>query len=220
MDAEGRTVVISDLAANSLETTAAAIHNDGGRVHACLANVRNRADFENAFEETMRFAGGLDALVNVEGTNMLKNVEEMDDDEWQAIMETNLTSVYRTCHLAIPEMRAAGGGAIVNIASIAAILAENRCGAYSASRAGVVMLTKNMAMNFGRDNIRINAICPGSTRMPRVENYWKKSPTGKSELVDLCASSVSGIIGRLLHHRRCSGRRRRPDGRLSRADLR
>ncbi|MDF2116520.1 SDR family NAD(P)-dependent oxidoreductase [Roseiarcaceae bacterium H3SJ34-1] len=184
---KGGTAVISDLAADALEAAASAIRSDGGRVHACLANVRHRADIEHAFAETQRFAGGLDALFNVAGTNMPKNVEEMDDDEWHAIMETNLTSVYRACHLAIPEMRRRGGGAIVNIASIAGILAENRCGAYSASKAGVVMLTKNMAMDFGRDNIRVNAICPGSTRTPRVENYWKRSPTGRSELVDLCA---------------------------------
>jgi NAD(P)-dependent dehydrogenase (short-subunit alcohol dehydrogenase family) len=106
----------------------------------------------------------------------------MDDEEWYRIIDTNLTSVYRCSKLAIPEMRKRGGGAIVNIASVAGIMAENRCGAYTASKGGVVLLTRNMAMDFARDNIRVNAVCPGSTRTPRVERYWQKSPTGKSEV--------------------------------------
>ena len=82
----------------------------------------------------------------------------------------------------IPEMRRRGGGSIVNISSVAGYLAENRCGAYSASKAGVILLSQNMAMDFARDNIRVNVVCPGSTRTPRLERYWRNSPTGKSEI--------------------------------------
>jgi NAD(P)-dependent dehydrogenase (short-subunit alcohol dehydrogenase family) len=149
-------------------------------------DVRRADEIRNAVAAAAGLGGGLDALFNVAGINIPKNVEQMEEDEWYDVIDTNLTAVYRSCKSGIGEMRKRGGGAIVNIASIAGVMAENRCGAYSASKGGVVLLTRNMAMDFARDHIRVNAICPGSTRTPRVEQYWRKSPTGKSELADMC----------------------------------
>ena len=178
--------VLSDIDGERVRVVADEVRNMGGEAEPMSVDVKNLDDLRRGIARTVEFGGGLDVVFNVAGINIPKNVEHIEEDEWDAIIDTNLKSVYRTSKLAIPEMRQRGGGAIVNIASIAGIMAENRCGAYSASKGGVVLLTRNMAMDFAADNIRVNAICPGATRTPRTEGYWKKSPTGKSEMAEMC----------------------------------
>jgi NAD(P)-dependent dehydrogenase (short-subunit alcohol dehydrogenase family) len=180
--AYGGTVFVTDIDPAAADAVAAEI---GGTAHAMKLDVKDRQEIRDAVAAAVAFAGGLDALFNVAGINIPRNIEEMAEDEWYAVLDTNLTSIYRTCKCALPEMRRRGGGAIVNIASVAGILAENRCGAYSASKGGVMLLTRNLAMDFAKDNIRVNAVCPGSTRTPRLEKYWQKSLTGKSEIAVL-----------------------------------
>jgi NAD(P)-dependent dehydrogenase (short-subunit alcohol dehydrogenase family) len=180
--AHGGTVLVTDIDEASANAVAAEI---GGAAHGMKVDVKNLDAIREAVTTAVRIGGGLDALFNVAGINIPRNVEEMEEDDWYAVLDTNLTSIYRTCKFAIPEMRKRGGGAIVNVASVAGILAENRCGAYSASKGGVMLLTRNLAMDFAKDNIRVNAVCPGSTRTPRLEKYWQKSPTGKSEIAVL-----------------------------------
>jgi NAD(P)-dependent dehydrogenase (short-subunit alcohol dehydrogenase family) len=181
----GGTAVLTDIIAADAADAAAELGKAGLDAHSFRLDVRSVDEIQAAVGETVRVAGGIDALFNVAGTNFPRNVEELEEEDWYRLMDTNLTSVYRLCKRVIPQMRRRGGGAIVNIASVAGVLAENRCPAYSASKAGVVMLTRNMAMDFARDNIRVNAICPGSVRTPRTEKYWRSSPTGKSEIAGL-----------------------------------
>lgn len=182
----GGVVLVSDLSEALAHEVVAEIDANGGRARAVRLDVSKADEIVAAVGEAVEFTGGLDVLFNVAGINIPKNVEAMDDDEWHRVLDVNLTSVYRACKQTIPHMRRRGGGAIVNIASIAGVMAENRCGAYSASKGGVVLLTRNMAMDFARDGIRVNAVCPGSTRTPRTESYWKKSPTGESEMAQMC----------------------------------
>jgi meso-butanediol dehydrogenase / (S,S)-butanediol dehydrogenase / diacetyl reductase len=183
----GGAAIVTDLDEAKAHVVAEELCSSGALAFAMGVDVRNTQDIVGSVRGAVSFAGGIDALFNVAGINIVKNVEEMEEEEWYAVLDTNLTSIYRISKCAIPEMRRRGGGAIVNIASIAGVMAENRCGAYSASKGGVVLLTRNMAMDFGRDNIRVNAVCPGSTRTPRTEKYWQRSPSGKSELAELCA---------------------------------
>ncbi len=180
--AHGGAAIVTDVDEAAAQRVAAEI---GDRAHAMTLDVKNRDQIRETVAAAARIGGALDALFNVAGINIPRNVEEMDEDDWYAVLDTNLTSIYRLCKAAIPEMRKRGGGVVVNVASVAGILAENRCGAYSASKGGVMLLTRNLAMDFAKDNIRVNAVCPGSTRTPRLEKYWEKSPTGKSEIAVL-----------------------------------
>jgi NAD(P)-dependent dehydrogenase (short-subunit alcohol dehydrogenase family) len=180
--ARGGTVVASDARFESVEAVASEISGQGGKVLPLAMDVSSLAAIRQGYAQTQAFAGGVDALFNVAGVNIHHNVEEMEEGDWDRLFDINLKSIYRLSKLAIPDMRKRGGGSIVNIASVAGVLAENRCGAYSASKGGVLLLTRNMAIDFGADNIRVNAICPGSTRTPRIEEYWKQSPTGTSEI--------------------------------------
>jgi meso-butanediol dehydrogenase/(S,S)-butanediol dehydrogenase/diacetyl reductase len=184
--AGGGSAILVDLDGDAAAAVAREIEALGGRAWPLAADVSRLSDIERAFATGLQAAGGLDALFNVAGTNMARNVEEMSDEEWRRIFDTNLTSVYRCCHRAIPELRKRGGGAIVNIASTAGILAENRCAAYSSSKAGVIMLTRNMAMDFARDNIRTNAICPGGTMTPRIKSYMERAGGDGEMMEQIC----------------------------------
>ena len=178
--------LLSDIDEEQVNRVADEVKAMGASAEAIKVDVRSLDDIRRGLSRAVALGGGLDVVFNVAGINIPKNVEHIEEEEWDAVVDTNLKSIYRTSKIAIPEMRQRGGGVIVNVASIAGIMAENRCGAYSASKGGVVMLTRNMAMDFAKDNIRVNVICPGATRTPRTEGYWKKSPTGKSEMAEMC----------------------------------
>jgi len=116
-------------------------------LYPCRTDVTSLDDIKTMVAKAPQVFGGLDVLFNVAGTNMFKTVEEAEDEEWRFIVDINLMSVYRASKYAIPEMRKRGGGSIINVASTAGILAENRCSAYSATKAAVIMLSRNMAMD-------------------------------------------------------------------------
>lgn len=106
--------------------------------------------------------GGLDVLVNNAGIIDFGTVEDLSEEAWWRVLDVNLTSQFRGCKMAVPLMRARGGGAIVNLASINSIRGNNRTVAYSASKGGVMAMTMAAALDHVADNIRINCVCPGS----------------------------------------------------------
>lgn len=178
----GGIVVVTDADARAADKVAQEL---GSGHHACGLNVADLGAIQAAVNFAVEKAGGIDVLFNVAGVNMPRNVEEIEDADWSRILDINLTSVYRCSKYAIPHMRKRGGGAIVNVASIAGVMAENRCSAYSASKGGVVLLTRNMAMDFAPDRIRVNAVCPGSTLTPRIEGYMANQPEHRREMEEM-----------------------------------
>jgi NAD(P)-dependent dehydrogenase (short-subunit alcohol dehydrogenase family) len=182
----GGTAIVSDVAGDRAQGVAAEVSAFGGRALASTDDVTDPAAAARLVAKAVGQFGGLDVLFNVAGVNLHQNVEEMSDAEWYRIVDTNLTSVVRFSRSAIPEMRKRGGGAIVNVASIAGVMGENRCAAYTASKGGVVLLTRNMAMDFARHNIRVNALCPGSTLTPRIQTYLDRFPGREREMAELC----------------------------------
>lgn len=181
----GGIVIVADRDDAAAAAVTAEIQNAGGAALALHVDVTDLKQIEAMVQRTIEKYRGLDALFNVAGVNMPKNVEEASDEEWRFIMDTNLTSVYRCSKHAIPELRRRGGGSIVNISSAAGIVAENRCAAYSASKAAVNNLTRNMAMDFSRDNIRVNAVCPGATETPRLRSYFENNSGHEAQMVGL-----------------------------------
>ncbi len=120
--------------------------------------------------------GGIDVLVNNAGTALMKAVPETTVSEWHRVIDTNLTSAFLLSRMAIPLMRERGGGAIVNVASEAGVVGFRTYAAYSASKAGLVNLTRAMALDHAAERIRVNCVCPGSIETPLLEEYYASFP--------------------------------------------
>lgn len=180
----GGTAIVTDLVRDAAAQVASEIEAAGGRASAYELDVASLDSIKTVVAAAIASGGGLDALFNVAGTNLPKTVEETDDAEWQRILDVNLTSVYRCSKYALPALRTRRG-AIVNIASIAGIIGEGRCAAYSASKGGVVLLTRNMAMDFAAEGVRVNVICPAGAKTPRTEEYMRKVPGMEREMLQL-----------------------------------
>ncbi|MBV1960891.1 MAG: SDR family oxidoreductase [Immundisolibacteraceae bacterium] len=183
----GGAAVLTDLDEQAAQKAADEIASRGADVMAIGLDVTNLDQVNQLVPALLNRYSGIDVLFNVVGNNSMRTVEEATDEEWRFIIDTNLMSVFRVSKVVIPELRKRGGGSIINISSIAGVLAENRCSAYSASKGAVITLTKNMAMDFAKDHIRVNCVCPGGTYTPRIRGYMEANPGHEKIMTDLCS---------------------------------
>ena len=128
------------------------------------------ADVEQLIETAVSAGGRLDILVNNAGIGMVKQITEVNEEDWDACIDTNLKGAFFGCKHAIRRMQTGGGGAIVNLASNAGLLPRAHDPVYSISKAALVALTKSLALCHGPDRIRINAVCPGPVGDTRMMN--------------------------------------------------
>jgi NAD(P)-dependent dehydrogenase (short-subunit alcohol dehydrogenase family) len=156
---EGTVVVAGDLRGGDLELDV----TSPASVAAAMSEIRERH-------------GGLDVVVNNAGVTIVGAVHELAEDDWDRELATNLKSVYLVSKAAWPLLRERGGGSILSTASIAGLWAIPADAAYCASKAGVVMLTKCMALDGAKDGIRVNCVCPGFTETPMIEGYFDAQP--------------------------------------------
>jgi NAD(P)-dependent dehydrogenase (short-subunit alcohol dehydrogenase family) len=177
---EGASVAGIDLDPAAVETTAAAIRAAGGRAVALVGDVTAADVVPRLVREAAEALGGLDVVVNNVGIGGQGTVETIAESEWDRVMQTNPKSVYLVSRAALPFLRAAGGGAIVNIGSGVGIRGAANWAAYGASKAAVVMLTKNMALDHAGDRIRVNCVCPGmvDTELARSNLEWRARTRG------------------------------------------
>jgi NAD(P)-dependent dehydrogenase (short-subunit alcohol dehydrogenase family) len=159
---EGARVGVADVDAESAEATATAIRESGGKAHAVTIDVADPESVERGVAETRAELGPIDVLVNVAGVWTGGNALEMEVSDWDRVMAVNARGVFLCSRAVLPEMVERKRGSIVNISSLAALKGTRRAGAYNASKAAVIALTKNMALDFADDGIRVNAICPGA----------------------------------------------------------
>ena len=157
---EGAKVLLVDQIEERVQGTVEVIEAEGGEASVFVADVTNASDCEAMVEAVVQRYGHLDILHNNVGVNGPGSVVEVSEEEWERVMRINLSSMILTSKHAIPQMAAQGGGAIVNISSISAIRPRGMT-PYTVSKAGVVALTQAMAIDHGKDNIRVNCILPG-----------------------------------------------------------
>jgi glucose 1-dehydrogenase len=155
---------------------------------------------EDIFQRARDFHPTLDVLVNNAAVQVAKPLVETSIEEWDAVMASNLRSVFLFVKLAHPLMKAAGGGAIVNVSSVHAIQTSANIAAYAASKGGLLALTRAMAIEFAPDNIRVNAILPGAVDTPMLRAGLGRGHVGNGDvqerLDNLARKTVSGKVGK------------------------
>lgn len=149
------------IASNDRERGEAAEASLGGRVRYCYVDVREAASVLGGFEALDNWFGSIDVLVNNAGVGAVGAVDEVPVRLWDECFDTNVKGAFLCCREAIPRMRRRGGGAIINIASNAGLIARARDPVYCASKAALVMFTRSMALGHAEDRVRVNAVCPG-----------------------------------------------------------
>ncbi len=169
----GARVVISSRNQAAVDQVAAAFQADGLDASAVAANIGNPEDITRLVETTVKSCGGIDIVVNNAAANpVFGPIHETDERAFNKIIDVNLKGPFELCKQVQPVMRERGGGAIINISSIGGITPERFIGVYSVSKAAINNLTKAMAQDWGKDNIRVNAICPGLVKTRFSEALW------------------------------------------------
>ena len=183
--AEGAKIVITGRRKEALAETVAALPE--GSVLPFAGDVRNADDAKAMVEATVKFGGKIDILVNNAGIDPAGNVVDVSIDLWKSVIETNLYGPFYTMKFAIPYMINAGGGAIVNIASLAGLRRIPGMPAYCSSKSGLIGLSQSVALDFGKDNIRCNVVCPGATRTAMLEGSMQG-------LADSLGTDITGAL--------------------------
>jgi NAD(P)-dependent dehydrogenase (short-subunit alcohol dehydrogenase family) len=160
---EGAAVVVADISRDKAQAVVSEIIAHSGKAEAVALDVTDPSQCERVVQEAVKRYGKLTSLANVAAAaTPLGTVEELSLENWRTAFDVNLTGMFLMCKYAVPEMRRAGGGTIVNIASSHGHIGMPRRPAYCSSKGAVLQLTKCLAIDFGADNIRANSISPGA----------------------------------------------------------
>ena len=170
---EGARVIVADIDEDAGRRTVSEIELNGGEALYVGVDVGQAASVEAMIQQVVERFGRVDILVNNAGIQRMGTVEETTDEDWQAVLGVNLTGVFLCSRAVIPQMKKLGAGNIINIASGAGMVGVPQSAAYCASKGGVVLLTRQMALDYERFNLRVNAICPGAVNTPLMEGFFR-----------------------------------------------
>jgi NAD(P)-dependent dehydrogenase (short-subunit alcohol dehydrogenase family) len=173
---EGAKVTVVDRNKAAGEETVELIRAAGGDAAFSLADVSKAGDIQKAVESTVERYGKLNVLVNNAAVQVLAKLVDTSEEDWDKVHSVNLKGVFLGCKFAIPAMLQAGGGAIVNMASVLGFVGDPDLAAYCAAKGGVISLTRVAALTNGPQGIRVNCICPGDVETPLVQEYFDKDP--------------------------------------------
>jgi NAD(P)-dependent dehydrogenase (short-subunit alcohol dehydrogenase family) len=169
----GARIAVVDIDTAAGPQTAKGIEANGGHAVFLPADVSKAAEVQNMVAQLIELFGRLDILINNAGYHISKSVEDTSEEEWDYILDTNLRSVFLCSKYAIPYLRKTRG-AIVNMSSMVGLVGQRNAGAYSATKGGIIAMTKGMALDFAKDGIRVNCICPGWVETPLVEDWFSQ----------------------------------------------
>jgi NAD(P)-dependent dehydrogenase (short-subunit alcohol dehydrogenase family) len=193
---EGAKVAINSLTPTNGQETLRLLQEARGQGIYIQGDVSVAADARRIVEETVKAFGRIDILVNNAGIVLPGRVDNISEEDWDRSIAVNLKGVYLVSKYTIPEMRKIGGGVIVLNASVVAIKGVKDRGAYTASKGGVLALTKAMAADYLSENIRVNCVCPGTTYTPSLERRIQAFADPEKARVDFIARQPMGRLGK------------------------
>jgi NAD(P)-dependent dehydrogenase (short-subunit alcohol dehydrogenase family) len=192
---EGASVGALDLAPAKADAVAAEAKTAGGRALAIAGDVSKPGDCARAVHDTEASLGSLDVLVNNAGIGASGNVLATDEATWDRLMAVNVKGTYLMSRAALAVMVPRRRGVILNAASIAGLRAVVDRAAYVTTKFAVVGLTKAMALDHVKDGIRVNAVCPGTTMTPWIDERLREAPDPKAAMAALVARQPMGRLG-------------------------
>jgi meso-butanediol dehydrogenase / (S,S)-butanediol dehydrogenase / diacetyl reductase len=193
---QGANVGIAGRRVEKLQEVARAIEEQGGQALAVACDVTKARDAERTVHQTAARFGQLNILVNNAGALHVSTIESIPEEEWDRVMNVNLKGPFLMSRAALPELRKAGGGAIVNIGSVLGLIGAKDRGAYCASKGGVTLLTKAMALDHAHENIRVNCICPAIIETELVRGLFDSAADGEALRRARTAQIPLGRMGR------------------------
>ena len=193
---EGAAASIVDLNQEAGQEVAREIVGAGGRAIFVCADVTSAADCRRIVERTVSEFGGIQVLFNNAGVIRRASVVEISEEDWDAVMAVNVKSIFLMCREVIPIMAAAQGGSIINTASGWGLAGGERAAAYCASKGAVVLLTKALANDHGRQNIRVNCVCPGDTDTAMLRSEARQLGESENRFLSDSARRPLGRVGK------------------------
>jgi NAD(P)-dependent dehydrogenase (short-subunit alcohol dehydrogenase family) len=193
--AEGASVAVLDLAAQAGRALVEDLRRSGCRAEFIVCDVTRSADSAAAVARAVEALGGLDIVLHSAGIVVRRSVVDLDEADWDRVMAVNVKSVYLISRLTIPILKEGGGGSIITIASGWGLAGGPRAAAYCASKGAVVLLTKAMAIDCGRDGIRINCLCPGDTDTPMLQEEARQLGVPRESFLAESARRPLGRVG-------------------------
>jgi dehydrogenase/reductase SDR family member 4 len=189
--AQGAKVVVNSRKQEAVDAVANAIITEGGQAVGIAGQVGNADDCKNLFDFTMETYGRVDILVNNAAANpVFGPVENTDDKAFNKIMDVNVKAPFDLAKMCLPVMQQNGGGSIINISSIGGVSPEMMLGIYSVSKAALISLTKVMATEWGKYNVRANVICPGLIQTKFSQALWSNEAIMKHMMSQLPLSRM------------------------------
>jgi NAD(P)-dependent dehydrogenase (short-subunit alcohol dehydrogenase family) len=173
----GAKVVVADVDETMGKKVAKEIKNRGREAIFVKTDVSNPAEAEHCVEAALEEFGQLNCLYNNAGINPIGNIVDTSEELWDRVIDVNLKGMFLMSKYSVPEMKKnISGGSIVCTSSVDGLLAIYDEAAYIASKGGVIALVRSMALDFAKDKIRVNCVCPGAIRTPLLEKFMKENP--------------------------------------------
>jgi NAD(P)-dependent dehydrogenase (short-subunit alcohol dehydrogenase family) len=193
---EGAQVAVAGRRKEKLDETLHLLQQAGCSALALECDVTKAADTQRVVKSAEDVFGKVNVLVNSAGALSVSTVENITEEDWDRVMATNVRGPFLMSRAALPAMRRAGGGSIINVGSVLGIVAIRDRAAYCASKGGVSMLTKAMALDHAQDNIRVNCVCPSIVESDMTRNLFAETEAGRQAGESRLASIPLGRFGK------------------------
>ncbi len=192
---EGAKIAVAGRRREPLEAVADEMEAAGGKALALTCDVTQTASVAAALSQSEQHFGRLDTIVNNAGAVVVATAEHTSDEDWQKVIAANLTGTFLVSRAALPLLRKAGGGSIVNIGSVLGLVARKERAAYCAAKAGVSGLTRAMAVDHAKDRIRVNCICPTIVETELGMQSIRQAANAEAEIQRRIAEIPMGRMG-------------------------